>query len=158
MPFHLEKWSRGIRSRPPGASLSEQRLARELGVSRTPVREALIKLAEDGLVRVVPQSGTFVAEVDLDRVLDSRLIRESLECAMVVLAARNVDSESTDALRAIVARQQACVAAGDGRGARAVMRVHPRMMLAKLGQLNLGRGREWRRWAARGADMPREVG
>ena len=49
----------------PGAPLSENELATQLGVSRTPVRESLIVLVEEGLVSVVPQVGTFVAPIDL---------------------------------------------------------------------------------------------
>ena len=101
---------------PPGSALSENRLADELGVSRTPVRESLIKLAEDGLVRVVPQSGTFVSPVDLAAVLDSQLIRESLECATVFLAARNAGPDEAAELRRIVADQRARAEAGDYAG------------------------------------------
>ena len=49
----------------PGASISESDLATHLQVSRTPVREALQKLAAEGLVQVIPQVGTFVARLDL---------------------------------------------------------------------------------------------
>ena len=73
---------------PPGTALSEKMLAERLGVSRTPVREALIRLSEDGLVYIVPKSGTFVSPIDVDAVLDAHLIRESLLCATVFLAAR----------------------------------------------------------------------
>ena len=56
----------------PGQALSEMKLAEELGVSRTPVREALIKLSEDGLVNIVPQSGTYVSPIDVAAVYDSQ--------------------------------------------------------------------------------------
>lgn len=65
----------------PGAPISENELAAELGVSRTPVREALIILAQDGLVQVFPKVGSFVARVDLQSVADAQFVRESVELA-----------------------------------------------------------------------------
>lgn len=100
----------------PGTALSEKRLAEELGVSRTPVREALIKLSEDGLVNIVPQSGTYVAPIDLDAVYDSQLIRESLECATVFAAARKIQPEEAEELGAILQEQRERLEAGDHEG------------------------------------------
>lgn len=84
----------------PGDSLSEARIAETFGVSRTPVREAFKRLAEEGLLEVVPQVGSFVAPIDLTSVRDSHFVRESLECRLVGLAARRID----DAQRAELAR------------------------------------------------------
>jgi DNA-binding GntR family transcriptional regulator len=64
---------------PPGASLSENELAAQLGVSRTPVREGLILLAEEGLVQVFPQVGSFVSRVDPAKVADAQFLREAVE-------------------------------------------------------------------------------
>ena len=66
---------------PPGTALSENELAAALGVSRTPVRESLILLADEGLVQVFPQVGTFVSRVDPDRVRDAQFLREAVELA-----------------------------------------------------------------------------
>ena len=63
----------------PGHLLSEAELARQMGVSRQPVREAFIKLAENGLVEVRPQRGTFVKLISIREVQNSRFIRESIE-------------------------------------------------------------------------------
>lgn len=63
----------------PGTALSENDLAGTLGVSRTPVREALILLAGEGLVEVFAQVGSFVALVDKQRVLDAQFLREAVE-------------------------------------------------------------------------------
>lgn len=63
----------------PGAALSEKDLAAGLGVSRTPVREGLILLAEEGLVQVFPQIGSFVSRVDPQRVADAQFLREAVE-------------------------------------------------------------------------------
>ncbi len=63
----------------PGASLSEQKIADDLGVSRTPVREALIRLRIEGLVRIVPRGGIFVAEATLRRAREVTSLRMVLE-------------------------------------------------------------------------------
>lgn len=66
---------------PPGAPISENDIAADLGVSRTPVREALILLGDEGLVEVYPQVGTFASLVDIERVRDAQFLRESVEVA-----------------------------------------------------------------------------
>jgi GntR family transcriptional regulator, rspAB operon transcriptional repressor len=66
---------------PPGAALSENELAASLGVSRTPVRESLILLAEEGLVQIFPQVGTFVSRVDPQKVAEAQFLREAIELA-----------------------------------------------------------------------------
>lgn len=71
----------------PGRRLSENALAAELGVSRTPVREALGRLRDDRLVEIVPQLGTFVSRISPQAVRDAQFIREALECAAVRRAA-----------------------------------------------------------------------
>ena len=71
----------------PGRRLSENALANDLGVSRTPVREALARLRDDRLVEIVPQLGTFVSRISVQAVGDAQFIREGLECAAVRRAA-----------------------------------------------------------------------
>src|SRR3954452_2959174 len=66
---------------PPGASLSENELAAALGVSRTPVREGLLLLSEEGLVQVFPKVGSFVSRVDPERVAEAQFLREAVELA-----------------------------------------------------------------------------
>lgn len=63
----------------PGASLSEKDIADELGISRTPVREALLRLRIEDLVRIVPRGGIFVAEATLRRVREVTSMRLVLE-------------------------------------------------------------------------------
>ena len=65
----------------PGASLSETDLAEQLHVSRTPLREAIARLVETGLVSVVPQVGTRVEPIRLRDVEQARFVRENLEVA-----------------------------------------------------------------------------
>lgn len=97
----------------PGRQLSENELANWLGVSRTPVREALVRLRDDRLVEIVPQLGTFVARISLDAVQDAQFIREALECAAVRLAAEQADASDIAALEGIIRRQDEVCEAGD---------------------------------------------
>ncbi|MBU9808779.1 GntR family transcriptional regulator [Rahnella sp. C60] len=71
----------------PGAFLSEKEISTRFNVSRQPVREAFIKLAEAGLVQVLPQRGTYVMKISSKRVADGRFIREAVETAVVRRAA-----------------------------------------------------------------------
>ena len=71
----------------PGAKLSENELALRFGTSRGPVREALIRLGEDGLIDVLPQRGSFVGRLSLPAIERARFVREALEIAVVRRAA-----------------------------------------------------------------------
>src|SRR4029077_20767075 len=82
----------------PGARLSENELADQLGVSRTPIREALGRLRDDRLVDVVPQLGTFVSRISTQAVSDAQFIREALECAAVRPAAEQAGDDAIAAL------------------------------------------------------------
>ena len=66
----------------PGQALSEKEIAGRFGTSRQPVREAFIKLAEAGLVRILPQRGTFVTKIAPTAVADARFVREAMEVAV----------------------------------------------------------------------------
>ncbi len=93
--------------RAPRAMLSEQEIAAGFGISRTPVREAMIKLAEEGLVEIFPQYGSFVAPIKLREVFDSQFAREALECAAVAKAVERLDELQDRQLRAVIGRQRA---------------------------------------------------
>jgi DNA-binding GntR family transcriptional regulator len=97
---------------PPGAPLSEHALSQRFGVSRTPIREALLRLAEEGLVQIVPQVGTFVTLISLAKVYEAQFIREALECAAVRVAAR-ATSLDVEVLRAIMSAQKSAASRGD---------------------------------------------
>src|SRR3954471_10676901 len=88
----------------PGRQLSENELAASLGVSRTPVREALQRLRDDRLVEIVPQLGTFVSRISNRALGDAQFVRESLECAAIRLAAERAQPADILALKAILAR------------------------------------------------------
>lgn len=97
----------------PGRQLSENELADMLGVSRTPIREALVRLADDRLVEIVPQLGTFVSHISESAVADAQFIREALECAAIRLAAERAGRDDIAALDGIVSRQREVSAVPD---------------------------------------------
>jgi DNA-binding GntR family transcriptional regulator len=89
----------------PGSLLSENELAAALGLSRQPVREALLLIAQEGLVEVRPQSGTYVTRIDPDRVREAQFIREAIELASLAACAQP-SAEEERMLRAFLARQR----------------------------------------------------
>ncbi|KFX05924.1 GntR family transcriptional regulator [Pectobacterium betavasculorum] len=91
---------------PPGKLLSEKEISVRFDVSRQPVREAFIKLAEAGLVQIMPQRGTFVMKISEQRVADARFIRQALECAIVRRAAEMVTDEQLLTLEHNLRRQE----------------------------------------------------
>src|SRR4051794_27793077 len=97
----------------PGRQISENEVADMLGVSRTPVREAVARLRDDQLVEVVPQLGTFVSRISVAGVDDAQFLREALECSAVRLAAERADRGDVLLLRALLARQEDARDAGD---------------------------------------------
>ena len=99
--------------RTPGQRLSEAELARDLGVSRTPVREAIIQLRADGLVEVTPQLGSFVSKISLRNVGEAQFAREALECAAVRVAAERIDDEAAARLRKNISLQREAQTSGD---------------------------------------------
>jgi len=72
---------------PPGSVINEKTVCEQLGISRTPLREAILKLSDEHLVMIVPNSGTYVSKIDLQTVFDGQLIRDALEMKVVRLAA-----------------------------------------------------------------------
>jgi GntR family transcriptional regulator, rspAB operon transcriptional repressor len=91
----------------PGQPLSETELAKQLNVSRQPVREAFIKLAEAGLIEVRPQRGTFVLLISRQEVESARFVREAVEVAFVRKVATEAPAGTVAALRESIARQEA---------------------------------------------------
>lgn len=97
----------------PRAMLSESDLSQRFGVSRTPVREALIKLAEEGLIETFPQYGTFVSPIAIADVMDNQFVREAIECSAIERAIARLGREEERALTRIMDRQALLEAAGD---------------------------------------------
>tara|TARA_E500000318_G_scaffold24357_1_gene24523 strand:- start:1221 stop:1892 length:672 start_codon:yes stop_codon:yes gene_type:complete len=99
---------------PGGAQLLEAELALTFGVSRGPLREAMQRLVQEGLLRSAPHRGVFVTEVDEDDLLDVFFVRETLETAAI----RKICSEGrqgivADALTAIAERMDRALKGGD---------------------------------------------
>jgi DNA-binding GntR family transcriptional regulator len=93
----------------PGSRLSENALADRLGVSRTPVREALAQLRDERLVAIVPQLGTFVTRIDTDALNDALFVRQALECSAIRLAVERTEAVELEELQAnLAAQERAC--------------------------------------------------
>ena len=97
----------------PGQRLSENALAAEMGVSRTPIREGLSLLREDRLVETVPQLGSFVARVDPAAIADAQFVREALECAAIRLAAQAAGEADIAELEENLPGQERALEQGD---------------------------------------------
>lgn len=101
---------------PPGTVLRKATICEQLGVSRHPVSEAILRLAAEGLVDVVPQSATRVSAFSLDEIREAMFLREALELAAV----RRVTADHTDdqftRLSRNVRMQKLLVDDGDGNG------------------------------------------
>jgi DNA-binding GntR family transcriptional regulator len=100
---------------PPGAKLTEDQLATQVDVSRTPVREAVKRLADLGLIVVRPRSGLEVAAVDEQDVREVRVVREALEVLAVQLAAPRLTETDIERLQAIQQQCEKLVEAGADR-------------------------------------------
>lgn len=78
---------------PPGLLLRKAMICEQLGVSRSPVSEALARLASEGLVDIVPQSGTRVSRFSMEEIYEGAFLREALELAAVAKVARERSEE-----------------------------------------------------------------
>jgi DNA-binding GntR family transcriptional regulator len=85
----------------PGSVLSETALAESFGVSRGPIREALGRLASDGLVATAPRRGAIVAELTTDEFVEAYQVREALETLAIRLAVPRLEHGDRDRLRAL---------------------------------------------------------
>jgi DNA-binding GntR family transcriptional regulator len=86
----------------PGERLNEGELAKRLGVSRTPLREALNRLNTEGFLRFTPGKGFFCRELDAHEIFDLYELRKSIEVAAVRLAVKRAKDEDIDALLAFL--------------------------------------------------------
>jgi len=102
--------------RKPGEAIAEKQIAESYGVSRTPVREAVLRLADDGLVEVFPQSGTYVSRIPLYRLPEAIVIRKALEEGTVRYAASRASAADIRALHANLELQERMQAEGDHEG------------------------------------------
>ena len=97
----------------PGTALSEGALSEQLGISRTPIREALKKLEDEGLVRIVPRRGAFVTDLSAEDVVAIYQLREALECYAVQFVPAYGDPAVLDGLAAEVAQGPAWLESND---------------------------------------------
>jgi DNA-binding GntR family transcriptional regulator len=98
---------------PPGAVVSRGAVAQRLGISQTPVREALIRLQAEHLIEVVPQSATRVTRIDIPHAREAQFLRLSLELEVVRRLARSPTAALGAALHAELARMRAMLPSGD---------------------------------------------
>jgi DNA-binding GntR family transcriptional regulator len=99
--------------RQPGQPIVEKEIALKRGVSRTPVREALLRLADESLVDIFPQSGTFVARIPASALPEAILMRTALEQTTARLAAERADAGQLARLDGLIDRQRRLAARGD---------------------------------------------
>jgi DNA-binding GntR family transcriptional regulator len=98
---------------PPGAILNEQFLATELNFGRTPVREALARLATDRFVTILPRRGVIVAPITFEDVLAMFEARETIECGIAYIAAARVTEVDLEQMRRLVATADVARLSGD---------------------------------------------
>src|SRR5258706_9802661 len=98
---------------PPGAPLRKEELALEMGVSRAPVSEAIARLADEALVDVFPQHGSFVAPIRAEDVRESLFIRTALEVEAIRRVTQMADPHVMAQLQENLAAQAAALSQGD---------------------------------------------
>src|SRR3954463_1839570 len=98
---------------PPGAPLSRIALQSEFGLSSTPIRDALMRLAEEGLVEIFPQHATLVSRIDVPRAQQAQFLRQALELEIVRLLALSPAIVPADELYALIGQQRRFAKDGD---------------------------------------------
>ncbi|WP_245808891.1 GntR family transcriptional regulator [Shouchella patagoniensis] len=96
----------------PGKKISEKEVAKLLEVSKTPVREAFLMLAQEDLLDVFPQSGTFVSYISLELVEEGRFVRQKIEAAIVKEACLSFGADQLFQLESNLAMQELCLEKG----------------------------------------------
>jgi DNA-binding GntR family transcriptional regulator len=100
----------------PGEILRKPEICEALGVSRSPVSDAVARLAAEGLVDVVPQAGTFVARFSMEEIREGAFLREAIELAAIERLAAVITDEQLQLLRRNLTVQEALVRDGDTPG------------------------------------------
>lgn len=83
----------------PGTKLHEEHLSEELGVSRTPIREALSKLEQEGIVKIIPRRGAYIVKLSKEEIEEILTIREFLEALAVRLSIQHINSDVIKKMR-----------------------------------------------------------
>lgn len=115
----------------PGRTVSVQKLASAFGVSRTPVREAVIRLQKKDLVEIYPQSGTVISRISLERIAQERFLRRALEIGAVEPFLQNCSSEVLHRMEGLISSLRS---AGDYRSAFAADNEFHRLIFETAGQ------------------------
>ncbi len=100
----------------PGEILRKSEICDALGVSRSPVAEAVARLAAEALVDVVPQAGTFVARFSMAEILEGAFLREALELAAIEIVAETITEDQLVQVRRNLRLQEVLVQDGDIAG------------------------------------------
>lgn len=95
---------------PPGSAIQERELCARFNVSRTPLREALQRLAEEDLVNIYPHSGTFVSRISFRVAEEGFVLRRALEVESIRKACETAADADIAALGAVIARMQVILA------------------------------------------------
>lgn len=92
----------------PGSAISEAEIADRLAVSRTPIREAFIRLVEDGLLETYPQKGSIISLIDIEQAEETRFVRKIIEKAILKEACEQFDERCLFDLTANMEMQKFC--------------------------------------------------
>lgn len=109
---------------PPSTFISEMGLSKNLGIGRTPIREALLRLAYEGLVVIIPRRGIFVTDINVDEHFRMLEFRRDMERLAVRLACSRITDQECSALREIAAEIETT---GRNNDAAQFIRVDQRM-------------------------------
>lgn len=148
----------------PGSALSEQGLAAQLGMGRTPVREALQRLANEGLVRILPRRGVLVSDVDVKTQYELLELRRAVEGLMVRAVCRRASDAQLAGFIEIAEHMEAAARHADGRAFMRLDRQFNTLISESAGNrfavksIRLTRGlirRFWYMYAEEVADLPR---
>jgi DNA-binding GntR family transcriptional regulator len=121
---------------PPGFKLNVEQLCRNLGVSRTPVWDAMRRLETEGLVSTVPRHGVFVLNYGVEQIRDLFAVRGALEALAARQAALDLDAAAREALEAAVDRLTRTAGAGDvEQYSRAAIAFHDALLSAARNQV-----------------------
>ena len=93
----------------PGTKISEKEISDILSISRTPVREAFIRLSQEKLLEILPQRGTYVSKIDTKQIAEFRFLRITLEQAIIKLACTDFPEEYKLKLSQNLEEQRICV-------------------------------------------------
>ena len=97
---------------PPGTRMMEVELAEDMGVSRTPIREAIRKLEKEGLVSIEPRRGAYASDISIKDMVDVLEVREFLEGMAAGLAAKKINDEEIETIKKATATYKKAVENG----------------------------------------------